>query len=59
MALVPLPDGVAESRERTQALEDHLSSRGDEMVRPRSWERTSIRLSGHVYNLPGDIVTRS
>lgn len=54
LALVPLPDGVAETRKGAQALQEHLAARGVEMVVPRFGERTSIRLSAHVYNSPAD-----
>ncbi|HLI02071.1 MAG TPA: aminotransferase class V-fold PLP-dependent enzyme, partial [Acidimicrobiales bacterium] len=54
LALVPLPAGVAETREGAQALQGHLASRGVEMVVPRFREQTSIRLSAHVYNSPRD-----
>jgi isopenicillin-N epimerase len=54
MALVPLPPGLADTREQAQALKTGMVARGVEMS-VGSWEgRGRVRLSAHVYNCPGD-----
>ena len=54
MALVRLPPGRAETREQTQALQEHMVTLGVEMA-VGSWNgRGAIRLSAHVYNRPSD-----
>ncbi|HTT88739.1 MAG TPA: aminotransferase class V-fold PLP-dependent enzyme [Acidimicrobiales bacterium] len=54
MALVPLPPGLADTREQAQSLKAEMAARGVEMS-VGSWEgRGRVRLSAHVYNCPAD-----
>ncbi len=54
LATVPLPVGLADTREKSQALQDHLVTRGIETSMPQWNGRGTIRLSAHVYNRPAD-----
>jgi isopenicillin-N epimerase len=54
MALVPLPPGSADTRERTQWIRAEMAKRGVEMSMSCWNGRGRIRLSAHVYNCPGD-----
>jgi isopenicillin-N epimerase len=54
LALVPLPAGAADTRKEAQALQQHMTTQGVEMVIPSWGGRSSIRLSAHVYNQPSD-----
>jgi isopenicillin-N epimerase len=54
MAVVPLPAGVADTREQCHAIQQHMVTRGVEMSL-RSWGgHGGVRLSAHVYNRPAD-----
>jgi isopenicillin-N epimerase len=54
MALVQLPPGAADTRERAKALQEHMVTLGVEMA-AGSWNgRGAIRLSAQVYNCPSD-----
>jgi isopenicillin-N epimerase len=54
MALVPLPPGLADTREQAQALKAEMAARGVE-ISVGSWEgRGRIRLSAQIYNCPAD-----
>jgi isopenicillin-N epimerase len=54
MALVPLPPGVADSREQAQWVRAGMAKRGVEMSIGCWNGRGRIRLSAHVYNCPAD-----
>jgi isopenicillin-N epimerase len=54
MALVRLPPGQADTRERTQALHEHMVTLGVEMAVGCWGGRGAIRLSAQVYNRPSD-----
>ncbi len=54
MALVPLPPGLADTRDQAQSLKAEMAARGVEMS-VGAWDgRGRIRLSAHVYNCPAD-----
>jgi len=54
LAIVPLPVGLADTRDAARALQRHLTDTGVELAMP-SWRgRGSVRLSAHVYNRPAD-----
>jgi isopenicillin-N epimerase len=54
MAIVPLPAGIADTREQAVALQSYLVERGVEAQLPNWQGRGTIRLSAHVYNQPAD-----
>ncbi|MGA3221156.1 MAG: aminotransferase class V-fold PLP-dependent enzyme [Acidimicrobiales bacterium] len=54
MAIVPLPPGRADTREQTQALQEHMVALGVEMGVGCWNDHGAIRLSAHVYNRPSD-----
>jgi isopenicillin-N epimerase len=54
MALVPLPPGLADTREQTHWLKEEMAARGVEMSIGCWGGRARIRLSAHVYNCPAD-----
>ena len=54
MALVPLPPGVADTREQTQAIKADMAKRGVEMSIGCWNGQGRIRLSAQVYNRPAD-----
>ena len=54
MAVVPLPAGVADTREQCHAIQEHMVTRGVEMS-IGCWDgHGGVRLSAHVYNRPAD-----
>ena len=54
MAIVPLPPGIAGTREEAHAIRAKMAAQGVEMA-VRSWNgRGGIRLSAYVYNRPAD-----
>lgn len=54
LAVVPLPAGLADTRDQTHKLADHLAGLGVETSMPVWSGRGTIRLSAHVYNEPAD-----
>jgi isopenicillin-N epimerase len=54
MALVPLPPGMAETREHALAVKEQMAERGVEMSVGSRDGRGWTRLSAHVYNRPAD-----
>lgn len=54
LAVVPLPAGLADTRDQTQKLGAHLAALGVETSMPVWGGRGTIRLSAHVYNRPAD-----
>lgn len=54
LAIVPLPAGLAATREEVQALQGYLARKGVEAQLPGWGGRMTIRLSAHVYNQPSD-----
>lgn len=54
LAVVPLPAGLADTRDRSQQLHAHLEAVGVEATTPVWSGRGTIRLSAHVYNRPAD-----
>jgi isopenicillin-N epimerase len=54
LAVVPLPLGLADTREQARAIQDHLVKLGVETQLPGWNGRGTIRLSAHVYNQPSD-----
>jgi isopenicillin-N epimerase len=54
LAVVPLPAGLADTRDQTHKLADHLERLGVETSMPVWSGRGTIRLSAHVYNEPAD-----
>ena len=55
MQLVPLPDGIAATRDQAAALQDRIGADSAVEVAVTSWAgRGFLRLSAHVYNAPAD-----
>ncbi len=54
MARVPLPPGLADTREQTRALQEHMVAMGVEMGVGAWDDHGAIRLSAQVYNRPSD-----
>jgi isopenicillin-N epimerase len=54
MALVPLPPGLADTREQAQSIKEKMAAQGVEMSIGCWNGHGRIRLSAHVYNCPAD-----
>jgi isopenicillin-N epimerase len=55
MQLVPLPDGIAATRESAAALQDRIGEESAVEVAVTCWDgRGFLRLSAHAYNAPAD-----
>lgn len=55
MQLVPLPEGVAATREQAAALQDRIGEESAVEVAVTTWDgRGFVRLSAHAYNAPAD-----
>jgi isopenicillin-N epimerase len=54
LAVVPLPTGLADTRQETQTLREYLVTLGVETQIPLWSGHGTIRLSAHIYNQPSD-----
>ncbi len=55
MQLVPLPDGIAATRDSAAALQDRIGEESAVEVAVTCWDgRGFVRLSAHAYNAPAD-----